>query len=335
MKVSSALQDVASADIMGSGSSKTYSVYNSDTTYFWDYELQEGASATSLYRFLGNHYCATRKTKSFSHDQILEQLKKDGIDGVKIALAPPLTIDDPNSKDILSRLTYLSFTSVPGPSTYLLPFLQGANLRKLELIGIKEISEETWDFIANARLEYFNIYNMYSFEPTDTNLTDDVLRRLCHNTQKYSLADDIVKRIINIPGLAELYIEKTYGCTPNTSWVEKREQIPEFIHLLKPGAPLFVDSVTTSLADDLINEINASGRKVRYLGLKCCADFSVPVEFTETLHIWDNIPLRSIKQIVRISPGIKKITSGFDAITADELEDLKSSLSDYPIEIKI
>ena len=320
--------------IMGASQSRSYTVYSSDTTDFWDYNLLPDTKDMSVFQLFVNHCCERQNTDKCNQDQVAEQIEIDNLDGIKVNKTSPPTIDDEASRNILKQLTYLSFTDLPVLATgvSILDFLKGPeNLRKLELNNINKryLSPSTWKCIANANLKYLEISTIIEFSDMDEHLSDDVLTQICHNTKHYSLPDKIIKRVLKIPGLAKIYSERSYGTTPYTSWVSKPEQIDDFIHLLEPNSPLVIDSNDPQIIKPLIAQANTASR-VSYLGFKTPVDPElIPmVNFTDTLHFWNNEPLPVVAHIARNSPTIIEITSGFAAISSAELEHLAYSLPD-------
>jgi len=359
---------------MGNGGSSMFSprieLYNSDTTHFHSYDLEEplkknGTKCVDPFTICINFACEMlgSNVTTCSIDDIFKLLKKHGIDGFKFSnVGISYKLNDSHYIKVANLITYLYIMNPPiiGGNASLYNFLEPfTNLTHLEIIisHISDMDINIWKHLTNYKFNYFKLIINNEYSKIDLTYFDNIyllVKIVIENSIKIEFSDNIIKALIYKDSnkdldkdlsLFELYKEKSGEriLSIGTSMIDfanmTDKHITRFVSFISSSQDNISKYDTTIKIDNMKYPENLSrlfayikNNNISFHTLQIgnwydtikAADVIGPTK----IHFWNSDVLKPIFDIIyeyslQSKYILKEITSGFDAITNDELEALE------------
>lgn len=320
--------------------SPSFMLYNTFSSHFIRFELPDGEESVDPFDAAIAQTCREKPTEKVSRKEVWEFLEKEQIDGFKFRFCSlkQRFRDQELYKKFYSKITYLEFSGrLPGDTewsklaTYARNF---PNLQKLQLIDIRAelLDDDFWKVLSGKKLKFLGIsLNMFS----DTLKITKTYYQVFKSCPRIHFCDRMWKNLLDHPELFRCARKATGDrILMIESYIVDRADLNEehlklFTSLAPEGHELAVSRMDHPKALSVLFKYLVDKKwPVNKLYIKWWP--SVFPEFlpeTPTLHFWYSSHLPVIKEYIQRCPSVKAITSGLNAATAAEVEDLRNCIS--------
>lgn len=337
---------------MRNGPSKpSVMVYNSDTTQFAQYTLSESAGSTIEFMVPVHEYVSQELNREdYGLDDIVDVLRKNGMDGAKYTNCRPHLLSEGHSEAIWKRLTYLSIeTFEPTPRragcTSLTECLRrGESITRLTLHGTppfayNDVTELFWATLAGRKMQAVDLSGTFEIPPTAAQLL-----QICENSQRLSFGEvrraGLLRQVLESKEATLLYVAKTYALSLDSSSVCDDPAVVanarEFFVSDKNGGRTLKlcrdTAANTKLRAAVVEDATLNGKMLQ---IDDPTIRDTPVRFTTQLHFWKSDCLPAVISLLAASPGVTGVSSGVDALTPVEMDTLTAATRALGRDIKL